>query len=479
MKINVVKLTIRKAASLMEQHAFSSYDLTKECLNRIEAMNQKGPALQAVLEVNPGALDAARRLDQERAEGTVRSLLHGIPLLLKDNIATGDDMHTSAGSFALRESFASRDAFLVRRLREAGAVFVGKANMTEWANFISYTMPDGFSARGGRVKNYFHLDFPVGGSSSGCAVGVAAGFALAAIGTETSGSIIKPSVHSSLIGLKPSMGLVSRSGIIPISRTQDTAGPMAKTAEDAAILLDIMAGSDSEDPAAVSADVWKERRAAHPFDCQKEHCRIGVLSQFFAHLEPSHKSLITKALQRFEESGHQIIEVGNFAPYENIYDENTPDYLGEEVLLYEFREGLESYLQNWTREKTFLTLKELIQYNELHREQAIPYGQEVFYRAEAAAERGYDAIYQKARARDYRVCVTCGLEKALQENKLDLLAFPHFYGCTVPARAGWPALTLPVGMDLLQGPTALTLVGNQYDDWRLLQMASVLERLLN
>ena len=160
MKINVVKLTIKKAASLMEQHAFSSYDLTKECLNRIEAMNQKGSELQAVLEVNPGALDAARRLDQERAEGTVRSLLHGIPLLLKDNIATGEDMHTSAGSFALRDSFASRDASLVRRLREAGAVFVGKANMTEWANFISYTMPDGFSARGGRVKNYFHPDFP-------------------------------------------------------------------------------------------------------------------------------------------------------------------------------------------------------------------------------------------------------------------------------------------------------------------------------
>ena len=479
MKINVVKLTIKKAASLMEQHAFSSYDLTKECLNRIEAMNQKGSELQAVLEVNPGALDAARRLDQERAEGTVRSLLHGIPLLLKDNIATGEDMHTSAGSFALRDSFASRDASLVRRLREAGAVFVGKANMTEWANFISYTMPDGFSARGGRVKNYFHPDFPVGGSSSGCAVGVAAGFALAAVGTETSGSIVKPSVHSSLVGLKPSIGLVSRSGIIPISTTQDTAGPMAKTAEDAAILLDIMAGCDSEDLATVSADVWKRQRAAHSYDCRWEHYRIGVLRQFFAHLTPSHKSLIEKALQRMEDNGHQIIEVGNFAPYENIFDENAPDYLGEEVLIYEFKASLESYLRNWTKERAFLTLKELIQYNELYREQAIPYGQEVFYRAEAAAESGYDSIYQKARERDYRVCVTCGLEKALQENKLDLLVFPHFYGCTVPARAGWPALTLPVGMDLLQGPTALTLVGNQYDDWRLLQMASVLERLLN
>ena len=180
-----------------------------------------------------------------------------------------------------------------------------------------------------------------------------------------------------------------------------------------------------------------------------------------------------------EDNGHQIIEVGNFAPYENIFDENAPDYLGEEVLIYEFKASLESYLRNWTKERAFLTLKELIQYNELYREQAIPYGQEVFYRAEAAAESGYDSIYQKARERDYRVCVTCGLEKALQENKLDLLVFPHFYGCTVPARAGWPALTLPVGMDLLQGPTALTLVGNQYDDWRLLQMASVLERLLN
>ncbi len=478
MKINVIELTIRKAASLMEQHAFSSYDLTKECLNRIEAMNQKGPALQGVLEVNPGALDAARRLDQERAEGAVRSLLHGIPLLLKDNIATGDDMHTSAGSFALRDSFARRDAFLVRRLREAGAVLIGKANMTEWANFISYTMPDGFSARGGRVKNYFNPDFPVGGSSSGCAVGVAAGFALAAVGTETSGSIIKPSVHSSLTGLKPSIGLVSRSGIIPISKTQDTAGPMAKTAEDAAILLDIMAGSDDEDLVTVPADAWKRQCAAYPSDCLQGQYRIGILRQFFAQLMPSHKNLIEKALRRMEEDGHQIIEVENFAPYENIYDENASDYLGEEVLLYEFKESLESYLQNWTKEKTFLTLKELIRYNELHREQAIPYGQEVFLKAEAVTDGRCSPIYQRARVRDYRVCVTDGLEKTLQENKLDLVLFPHFYGCTVPARAGYPALTLPVGTDSQQGATALTLVGDKYDDRRLLQMASVLEKLL-
>lgn len=478
MEINIIELTIRKAASQMEQHLFSAYDLTKECLNRIEAMNQNGPALHGVLEVNPNALDIARRLDQERGGGTVRSLLHGIPLLLKDNIATGDNMHTSAGSFALRDSFARRDAFLVRRLREAGAVLIGKANMTEWANFISYTMPDGYSARGGTCKNYLNPDFPVGGSSSGCAVGVTAGFALAAIGTETSGSIVKPSVNSSLVGLKPSIGLVSRSGIIPISKTQDTAGPMAKTAEDAAILLDIIAGSDDEDLTTVPADDWKQWCAAHPSDCQQEQYKIGVLRQFFAHLSPPHKGLIEKALQRIEKSGHQIIDVENFAPYEKIYDEYNPDYLGEEVLLYEFKASLESYLRNWTKERTFLTLPELIEYNELHREQAIPYGQEIFLKAEAITEGRCSPIYQKARARDYRVCVTCGLEKTLQENGLDLLVFPHFYGCTVPARAGYPALTLPVGIDSQQGATALTLVGDKYDDCRLLQMASVFEKLL-
>ena len=475
MKIDPVKLTIEKAASLMACNELSSYDLTAACLNRIQSLNENGPALRAVLEVSHNALDEALQLDQERRENVVRSLVHGIPILLKDNISTCDNLHTSAGSLALEDNYALRDAFIVKKLREAGAVIIGKANMTEWANFISYSMPDGFSARGGIVKSYLHpFRFQVGGSSSGCAVGVSAGFALAAIGTETSGSIIKPSVHAAIVGFKPSIGLVSRSGIIPISISQDTVGPMTKSVADAAILLDIMTGKDDED----LTTVWAEQRHRRSANSLKTSLKIGFLKDFYGLVTPPHKELIEATLHKMEEKGHQVIVIEGFPAYESIYDETSPDYLGEEVLIYEFKEALEAYLQNWTRDGCFKTLREIIQYNEKKKAAAIPYGQELFYQADAVKNGSNDPVYFGARERDYRVCDLNGLGRVFAEKQVDMVICPHFYGCTIPARAGYPALTLPLGVEPELGPTALTLIGKKYDDESLLQMARVLENIL-
>src|SRR5881296_4452380 len=233
----------------MQDGRLTSVRLTESFLQRVATYDRSGPRLNAVLEVNPQAGEIAEALDRERASGRIRGPLHGIPVLLKDNVATADRLHTSAGSLALRESVAPRDAFLVTRLREGGAVILGKANMTEWANFMTTSMPAGYSSRGGQVVNPYDPALSPGGSSSGSAVAVAANLCTVAVGTETSGSILSPANQNSIVGIKPTLGLISRSGIVPIAASQDTAGPLARTVADAAALLGVLAGADPGDRA--------------------------------------------------------------------------------------------------------------------------------------------------------------------------------------------------------------------------------------
>ena len=242
--------TIRQMQERMATGDLSSEEITVMYMKTISEKNRN---INAILELNPQALQIARALDEERRRGIVRSLLHGIPVLLKDNMDTGDGMHTSCGSLAMKNHFASEDAFLVKKLREAGAVILGKTNMTEWANFMSDRMRNGWSSRGGQVKNPYGL-FDVGGSSSGAAAAVAANMAAVSIGTETSGSIINPSTQNALVGIKPTVGAISRSGIIPLSFTQDTPGPLARTVEDAAITFGLMVGHDETDPVTKEAE---------------------------------------------------------------------------------------------------------------------------------------------------------------------------------------------------------------------------------
>src|SRR5437762_10854832 len=280
--------TIQELQAALDDGRLTSMRLTRHFLERIEAYDRSGPRLNAVLEVNPDAFAIAEALDRERASTGSRGPLHGIPVLLKDNIATADRLHTSAGSLAFKDVVASRDAFLVTRLRDAGAVILGKSNMTEWANFMTTGMPAGYSSRGGQVVNPYVASSSPGGSSSGSAVAVAAGLCTVAVGTETSGSILSPANANSLVGIKPTLGLVSRAGIVPIAASQDTAGPLARTVADAAALLGALTGVDPRDRATRGSRAHSRRDYTASLDPRGlEGARVGVpRAVFFEHLHP-------------------------------------------------------------------------------------------------------------------------------------------------------------------------------------------------
>src|SRR5213592_1455075 len=284
--------------------------LTRHFLERIEAYDRRGPRLNAVLEVNPEALEIAEALDSERASGRVRGPLHGVPLFLKDNIATADHLHTSAGSLALGECVAPRDAFLVTRLREAGAVILGKTNMTEWANFMTTGMPAGYSSRGGQVVNPYEAALSPGGSSSGSAVAVTADLCTVAVGTETSGSILSPANQNSVVGIKPTVGLVSRSGIIPIATSQDTAGPLARTVADAATLLGALTGVDPLDRVTRASRAHAHRDYTPFLDPRGlAGARLGVpRAVFFERLNAAEVSLIDTALRELRDAGAVVVD---------------------------------------------------------------------------------------------------------------------------------------------------------------------------
>src|SRR6266581_1343062 len=296
--------------SAMQDGRLTSARLTDRFLQRVEAYDRSGPRLNAVLEVNPQAREIAEALDRERASGGIRGPLHGIPLFLKDNIATAERLHTSAGSLALKDCIAPCDAFLVARLREAGAVLLGKTNMTEWANFMTTGMPAGYSSRGGQVINPYGTDLGPGGSSSGSAVAVAAGFCTVAVGTETSGSILAPANQNAVVGIKPTVGLVSRSGIIPIAASQDTAGPLARTVADAAALLGVLAGADPGDRATRASRAHARPDYTASLDPRGlEGARVGVpRAVFFERLSAAEMPVVAAALRALRDAGATLVD---------------------------------------------------------------------------------------------------------------------------------------------------------------------------
>ena len=326
--------TIRQMQQKMGDNEISSEELVIMYLKRISEINQ---TVNAILEINPQALQIARSLDEERRSGKVRSLLHGIPVLLKDNVDTADKMHTSCGSLAMKDYFAEEDAFLVKKLREAGAVILGKTNMTEWANFMSDRMRNGWSSRGGQVNNPYG-PFDVGGSSSGAAAAVTANMAAVSIGTETSGSIINPSAQNALVGIKPTVGAISRSGIIPLSFTQDTPGPMARTVEDATITFSLMVGHDSYDPVTKGSDCFVGIDWLSLLDPNALYGkRIGIARSIFEReISTERKAQFDAVLTQMESLGAEIIDSIDLGTME--------DDLGYDVLLYEFKAALNAYL---------------------------------------------------------------------------------------------------------------------------------------
>jgi len=484
-RFELEEMSIAELQAAMTAGRYSSRRLTELYLARIDAVDRNGPRLRSIIEVNPDALAIADALDAERRERGMRGPLHGIPILLKDNIDTADRMATSAGSLALARSVAQQDAFLVTRLRAAGAVILGKTNLSEWANFRSMSSTSGWSARGGLVRNPYALDRNPCGSSSGSGVAIAANLAVAAVGTETDGSIVCPSGANGLVGIKPTVGLVSRSGIVPISQSQDTAGPMARSVADAAMLLSGMTGKDARDPATQSADPKIGDFAAALDADALRGARIGVARKGHFGYHPGVDRLIAAAIEAMKAAGAEIVDPA---------DVPNVDKLGEcelEVLLYEFKDGLNRYLEGLGPSATVRTLAEVIAYNEREREREMPFfGQDLFERAEKKGPLT-DAAYRKHRDDCRRRAGPEGIDAAIAAHRLDALIAPtgsaawptdlvngdHFLGgsSTLAAVAGYPNITVPAG-NLSGLPVGISFFGPAWSEAKLIGLAFAFER---
>jgi len=468
---------------LMQESDLSSALLTAYYLHRIEAIDRAGPGLNSIIEVNPAALEIAKALDEERQTSGPRSPTHGIPVVLKANIDTGDQMATTAGSLALAGHRAAADAFVVERLRAAGAVILAKANLSEWANFRSTESSSGWSSIGGQTNNpYSHGRNPCG-SSSGSAVAVAAGLTSVAVGTETNGSVVCPSSVNGIVGIKPSLGLISRSGIIPIAHSQDTAGPMGRTVRDAAILLTAMVGKDVADPFAAMYPQDVPDFAANLSVDALKGARIGV---FRGHNGAGNdlrvEQIIADTIETLKALGAEVIDPVDI-------DKEGMSEASRTVLYYEFKADLNAYLEN--SGAAMKSVEDIIAFNEEHGETVMPFfGQE---RMLAAQEKGplTDSEYLAALVESKKIAQS-GINNALQEHNLDALIAPTrgpawmtdnvsgdrssgISSSSLAAVSGYASITLPAG-NILGLPIGISFIGGEFSDAKLIQYAYALEQ---
>ena len=478
--------TVADLQAGMKSGKYTARSITEKYLERIGEIDKRGPAINAIIELNPDALAIADNLDQERREKGARGPMHGIPVLIKDNIGTTDRMMTTAGSLALSGSIPSRDAFVARRLREAGTVILGKTNLSEWANFRSSHSTSGWSGRGGQTRNPYALDRNPCGSSSGSGAAAAANLCAVAVGTETDGSITCPSSINGLVGIKPTLGLVSRAGIIPIAHSQDTAGPMARCVADAAILLGALAGIDSNDA------ITNESGGKAAADYTKfldpnglRGARIGVARKYYGFHEKVDRLMAT-ALDAMKHLGAEIIDpadiptAGKFGDSEN------------EVLLFEFKADLNAYLERLGPKAPVHSLKDIIEFNEKNAVKEMPYfGQDVMIKAQAKGPLTTPA-YVKALKKNHDLTRARGIDAVMSKYKLDALVAPtappawlidlpngdHVPGgdFTSPAAvAGYPHITVPAGY-VFGLPVGLSFVGKAYSEPALIRLAYAYEQ---
>ncbi len=477
--------TIAELQRAQTEGRLTARALVEAYLARMDAVDAGGPKLTSVIERNPDALNIADNLDRERKERGPRGPLHGIPILIKDNISTADKMETTAGSLALVGAKPAQDAFIVRRLRAAGAVILAKTNLSEWANFRSLRSTSGWSGRGGQTKNPYVLDRNPCGSSSGSAVGAAADLCAAAIGTETDGSIVCPSSMCGIVGIKPTVDVASRSGIIPISVTQDTAGPMARTVADAATLLAAIAGIDELDPAT-------KRGGKRTVDYTKfldahalKGARLGVVRKIFGANEGV-AALMEKAIDAMKKLGAEVIDPVEFKSIEKLGEAEW------KVLLYEFKSGINRYLAELGPGTRCKTLADLIEFNEENREREMPYfGQEIFTQAQ---EKGPLTAKEYTEALNLcrRLSTVEGIDAVMNEHRLDALIAPtadpayptdlingdHFTGggsTVFPAVSGYPHITVPAGM-VFGLPVGISFFGRAWSEPRLIAFAYAFEQ---
>ena len=483
LKSYLEEMTISQLQKGYKEGKFTVSQIVGDYLARIEAMDKKGPGLNSIICINPDALQIAGELDKEMAAGKVRGPMHGIPVILKDNIDTHDRMPTTAGATVLRNSFPQNDSWVARKLREAGVVIIAKANLSEWANFRADVSSSGWSGIGGQTKNPYVLDRNPCGSSSGSGASVSANLCMIAIGTETDGSIVCPSNNNGIVGIKPTVGLISRSGIIPISFTQDTPGPMGRTVEDAAICLGTLTGVDSADSRTLASqgrsqtDYTKYLRK----DGLKGK-RIGLLKDEMG-FSVKVDTLIRQAVAFMKTQGAEVVEIK--APKDSGY--SAASY---QVLLYEFKDGLNKYFASLGNNAPVKNLKELIEFNKKDSVELRYFDQKIFEKAEKMGSlespeyRNFLKKMLKATRED-------GIDKMMSENKLDALMGPtgspawktdlilgdHFVGgsSSLAAISGYPAITVPIGfVDNL--PVDITFFGRAWSEPVLIEIAYAYEQ---
>ena len=479
------ELSITDLQQRMQSGRYSSRSLVEKYLDRIKDLDQKGPSLNSVIEVNPDAESIASALDKERKDKGARGPLHGIPILIKDNIDTNDRMQTTAGSLALVGSKPAQDAFVAKRLRDAGAVILGKTNLSEWANFRSNHSSSGWSGRGGQTKNPYALDRNPCGSSSGSGAATAANLCAAAIGTETDGSVVCPSSANSLVGIKPTIGLVSRAGIIPIAHSQDTAGPMARTVSDAALLLGAITGIDDRDAAT------KEGQGKALSDYTKfldpnglKGMRLGIARKYFGFNDRVDK-LMAERLKDLKRLGAVLVDPAEI-PTSGKFDDSEL-----EVLLYEFKADLNKYLAGLGPGALVHSLKDLIDFNERNREKELTYfGQDLFTKAQ---EKGplTSPKYVAALKKNHLLSRTQGIDFVMRQHRLDALVAPtggppwptdlingdHFTGgySSASAVAGYPHITVPAGY-VFGVPVGISFFGSAFSEPKLIKIAYAFEQ---
>jgi amidase len=465
----LIEATIDEIQQKLEKKELTSRELVLMYLGRIAEIDQSGPVINSIIEINPEAVHIATALDYERQSTGSRGPLHGIPVLIKDNIDTADKMHTSAGSLALAESYAKEDAFLVKKLREAGAIILGKTNLTEWANFMAENMPTGYSSRGGQVLNPYGEAFMVGGSSAGSAAAIAANLAAVSIGTETSGSILSPASQNSLVGIKPTVGLISRTGIIPISHTQDTAGPMARTVADAAILLHTVQGVDEEDPITGSNELLNTDFTKHLKEDGLKGKRIGIARNvYFENLQEPQRQVMNAAVQKLTELGAEVMESVEIPSSQEKWDIN--------VLLYEFKSDLNAYLKNVDPALGIRSLSDVIQFNNRVGEKALKYGQKVLIDAEKTSGNLIETAYLNSLEKDQYLSRNNGIDAVMKEHNLDAIVFPNNLGAMIPAKAGYPSVTVPAGYTNEGEPVGITFTAGAYSEPTLIEIAYSFEQ---
>ncbi|MBK9981766.1 MAG: amidase [Saprospiraceae bacterium] len=481
-KFELEGMSVEDLQSKMQSGQYTSHAIVQMYLDRIQEIDKNGPSLNSVIEINPDALAIADSLDNERANKKVRGPMHGIPVLIKDNIDTGDKMHTTAGSLALADNISSHDAFIVKKLREAGAIILGKTNLSEWANFRSTRSSSGWSSRGGQTKNPYMLDRSPCGSSSGSGVAVAADLCVVAVGTETDGSIACPASMNGVVGIKPTVGLLSRSGIIPISKTQDTPGPFGKTVKDAAILLGVMTGIDTSDA------VTKESNGKNKTDYTAfldinglKGKRIGV-EKTLLHNHEAVDALLQKALDQMKSQGATIVEVEFMSKYQELGNKEF------DIMKYEFKDGLNRYLAS--SNSKMKSLADVMKFDSQNEMTAMPFfKQEIMDSSQVKGDlnsKGYiEAMTELPAIRKF-------LDDMMTTEKLDAFCGPatgpawcidlitgdHWtgYGAYGPsAMAGYPSITIPMGL-VSELPVGLSFFGRAYDEPGLIAIAYAYEQ---